>query len=295
MSATIPTANHELAISRLINAPCELVWEAWTNPEHIRHWWGPEGFTSSISKMEVSPGGEWEFIMHGPDGTDYKNKHIYLELEKPSRLVMKHVSFPPFVMTATFEARGKKTLVSLHSVFESAEQLAEVINVFKADVGMKQNIARMDDYIINLQLHSHPPFVIERTFNAPAEIVWQAISDKDQMKQWYFDLKEFRAKPGFEFSFAGTGTTGEQYIHFCKVLEVIPGQKLAYSWTYENREGYSVVTFELHPEGDNTRLILTHAGIGSFAENGPDFLEESFIKGWTELIGSLLKTFIEKN
>lgn len=295
MPATPTTANRELSISRLINAPRELVWEAWTNPDHIKHWWGPEGFKNNISKMEVNPGGEWEFIMHGPDGTDYKNKHIYLELEKPSRIVMKHVSFPPFVMTATFEAKGRKTLVSLHSVFESAEQLAEVINVFKADVGMKQNIARMDAYITNLQLNSHPPFVIERTFNAPVDIVWQAISDKGQMKQWYFDLKEFKAEPGFEFSFAGTGTTGEQYIHLCKVLEAIPGKKLAYSWTYENREGYSVVSFELHPEGDNTRLTLTHAGIGSFAENGPDFLDESFIKGWTELIGTLLKNFLGKN
>jgi uncharacterized protein YndB with AHSA1/START domain len=144
------STGRELGISRLINAPRELVWEAWTNPEHIRHWWGPEGFKNTIHKMEVKPGGEWEFIMHGPDGTDYKNKHIYREIVKPEKLVLEHVTGPKFVMTATFEAKGNKTLVTLHSVFESAEQLAEVIKVFKADVGMKQNVDRMEKYITEL-------------------------------------------------------------------------------------------------------------------------------------------------
>jgi len=139
--------HRELSISRLINAPIEQVWNAWTDPEHIKHWWGPEGFTNTISHMDVRPGGSWEFIMHGPDGTDYKNRHVYLEVEKPVRLVMKHETFPPFIMTATFTAQGGKTLVQLHSLFESAEQLLQVIEVFKADVGMQQNMDRMQNYL----------------------------------------------------------------------------------------------------------------------------------------------------
>jgi uncharacterized protein YndB with AHSA1/START domain len=142
--------NRELSISRIVNAPRELVWEVWTNPEHIKHWWGPSGFTNTISKMDVKPGGEWEFVMHGPDGTDYKNKHIYKEIVKPVRLVLEHVTGPKFVMTVTFEDEGKKTLVNIHSIFESAEQLAEVIKVFKADEGMRQNVDRMESYVNNL-------------------------------------------------------------------------------------------------------------------------------------------------
>jgi uncharacterized protein YndB with AHSA1/START domain len=284
------TTNRELSISRLINAPRELVWEAWTNPEHISQWWGPSGFTNSISKMDIQPGGEWEFIMHGPDGTDYKNKHIYVELDKPGKIIMDHVTHPKFRMTALFEAQGNKTLVTLHSVFESAEQLAEVIKVFKADEGMTQNIQRMDEYITGL----NEPFVIERLLNAPTEKVWTAISDRDAMKQWYFDLKEFKPTTGFEFQFTGQGTTGEDYIHLCKVTDVVPGQKLAYIWTYQGRKGYSIVTFELFPEGDKTRVRLTHEGLGSFRGNGPDFAKESFQKGWTEIIGTLLKNFVEK-
>lgn len=137
-------------------------------------------------------------------------------------------------------------------------------------------------------------FTIERVLNATADKVWKAISDKEQMKQWYFDLSAFKPEVGFEFQFAGKGTTGEEFIHLCKVLEVIPGSKLEYSWTYKNLDGYSIVTFELFPEGETTRLKLTHEGLESFHENGPDFAKESFMGGWTELIGNLLPKFLAK-
>lgn len=142
------TEGRTLSITRLLNAPRDLVWEVWTNPEHIKNWWGPEGFRNTIDKMEVRPGGEWQFTMHGPDGTDYRNVHVYVELVKPERIVLQHVTGPKFVMTATFaEETGGKTRVHLHSLFESAEQLAHVIQVFKADVGMKQNVDRLEAYL----------------------------------------------------------------------------------------------------------------------------------------------------
>ena len=143
--------NREMSITRVLKAPRELVWQVWTSPEHIKHWWGPNGFTNTISEMDVRPGGVWEFIMHGPDGTDYKNKHIYKEVVKPRKLVLEHVTGPKFLMTVTFEEQGDQTLVSIHSIFESAEQLQEVIRVFKADEGMKQNVERMENYLNKLK------------------------------------------------------------------------------------------------------------------------------------------------
>ena len=140
---------------------------------------------------------------------------------------------------------------------------------------------------------STQPFTIERTFNAPIEKVWQAITDKDQMKKWYFDLAEFKPVVGFEFQFTGQGLKGEQYLHLCKITEVVPGKKIAYSWTYEKYEGYSVVSFELFPEGNKTRLNLRHEGLETFPANNPDFAKENFVAGWTELIGTLLKNFVE--
>ena len=138
------------------------------------------------------------------------------------------------------------------------------------------------------------PFVIERIYNAPVEKVWKAITDKDEMKQWYFDLSEFKAVPGFEFRFTGEGHKGEKYLHLCKITDVIANKKLAYSWRYEGFEGISFVTFELFDEAGKTRLKLTHEGLESFPANNPDFAKESFAEGWTYIIGKSLKEFVEK-
>ena len=145
-----------------------------------------------------------------------------------------------------------------------------------------------------MPMETAQPFVIERTYNAPVEKVWKAITDKDQMKEWYFDLEEFTPEVGFEFTFVGKGHKGEQYIHRCKILEVIPQKKLTHTWTYENHPGYSTVTFELFSEGAQTRVKLTHTGLESFPKNNPDFAKESFAEGWTELIGKLLRQYVEK-
>jgi uncharacterized protein YndB with AHSA1/START domain len=137
------------------------------------------------------------------------------------------------------------------------------------------------------------PFVIERTFNAPVEKVWKAITDRDQMKQWYFDLAEFKPEVGFEFTFEG-GKDDRIYLHLCKITEVIPNKKLSYSWRYDKYEGNSLVTFELFPEGSSTRLKLTHEGLETFPMNNPDFAKENFSAGWTYIVGTSLKDFLDK-
>lgn len=137
------------------------------------------------------------------------------------------------------------------------------------------------------------PVIIEKEFNASPEKIWKALTDKEQMKQWYFNLDEFRAEPGFEFKFPGKGNTGENYMHHCKVIEVIPLKKLQYSWEYEGLKGYSVVTFELSASGNKTKLRLTHEGLESFPQNNADFAKESFTNGWTQLVTVLLKNFLE--
>jgi uncharacterized protein YndB with AHSA1/START domain len=136
------------------------------------------------------------------------------------------------------------------------------------------------------------PFIIERTFNAPVDKVWKAITDKEQMKQWYFDLAEFKPEVGFEFQFTG-GTEENKYLHLCKITEVVPNKKLTHSWRYDGYEGNSFVTFELFAEGDKTRLKLTHAGLETFPAN-KDFAKENFAAGWTHIIGTSLKEFVER-
>src|SRR3954464_2525826 len=97
------SADREIVAVRVFDAPRELVYKAWTDPEHVAQWWGPNGFTNTIHEMDVRPGGVWRFIMHGPDGTDYKNEVEYLEVVKPELLVYLHESTPKFHVTVTFD------------------------------------------------------------------------------------------------------------------------------------------------------------------------------------------------
>lgn len=140
---------------------------------------------------------------------------------------------------------------------------------------------------------NNEPFIIERTFNVPIDKVWSAITDKDEMKQWYFDLPAFKPEVGLEFRFTG-GPDDRQYLHICKVTEVVPGRKITYSWRYDGYEGISYVTWELMEEGDKTKLKLTHAGLESFPASNPDLAKENFAAGWTDIIGRSLTEYLEK-
>jgi len=102
--------------------------------------------------------------------------------------------------------------------------------------------------------------VVERTFNAPVGRVWKALTDADEMRVWYFDLKEFKPEVGFEFEFI-IEHEGMKYHHLCKVTEVIPQKRIAYTWRYKGEPGDSLVTFELFADGNKTKLRLTHEGL----------------------------------
>jgi len=138
------------------------------------------------------------------------------------------------------------------------------------------------------------PIIIERTYSSPIEKVWKAITDKNEMKQWYFDLNDFKPEVGFEFEFDG-GNEDRVYTHLCKVTEVVIGKKISYSWRYKGYEGQSFVTFELFDEGKNTRVKLTHQGLETFPSDIPDFAKKNFVEGWKDIIGRSLKEFVEKN
>jgi uncharacterized protein YndB with AHSA1/START domain len=135
------------------------------------------------------------------------------------------------------------------------------------------------------------PLIIERIFEASTARVWSAISSRDEMKKWYFDLMEFRPEVGFEFKFA-VEHEGVNYVHLCKVTEAVTGRKLAYTWRYEGDPGDSLVTFELFAEGDKTRVKLTHEGLESFPPVAA-YARGNFEAGWTDIIGSSLKKHLE--
>ena len=156
--ARMPT-DREIVITRLINAPQELVFDAWTDPEQVGQWWGPSGFTTTTHKMEVKPGGVWRFVMHGPDGRDYQNKITYLEIVPPERLVYSHgggeEDLEPisFQTTVTFVAEGNRTRVTMRAVFPTREQRDRVVKEHGAIEGGEQHLARLDEHLAGGDRH----------------------------------------------------------------------------------------------------------------------------------------------
>jgi uncharacterized protein YndB with AHSA1/START domain len=138
------------------------------------------------------------------------------------------------------------------------------------------------------------PIVFERTFDAPVEKVWKAITDKNEMKKWYFDMADFKPELGAEFSFEG-GKDDRVYVHLCQITELVPKKILSYSWRYRGYDGISFLHFELFPEGNSTRLKLTHEGLESFPANNPDFASDNFRAGWNEIVNVSLKKYLEES
>lgn len=135
------------------------------------------------------------------------------------------------------------------------------------------------------------PVTFDRTYSVPVEKVWDALVNPEKMKQWYFDIPGFQPVVGFQFAFFG-GREEKPYKHLCEITEVIPGRKLTYSWRYEGYAGNSFVTFELFPEGDHTRLLLTHRELETFPKDEPDLAPGNFAEGWTYILGTSLPGFL---
>lgn len=141
------TATKELRMTRIFKAPVKLLWDVWTHPEHIAQWWGPDGFTSTIHAMDFREGGEWNLTLHGPDGTNYPNRSIFKEIIPEKKLVFEHFN-PHFITTVVFEPLDNETQVTWAMEFDSADMREIVIKAHKADEGMKQNMERLNRYVI---------------------------------------------------------------------------------------------------------------------------------------------------
>jgi uncharacterized protein YndB with AHSA1/START domain len=148
---TMSTADREITQTRVFNAPRELVFKTWTDPKHVDRWWGPRGFTTQTSEMDVRPGGVWRFVMrHAQHGT-FPNKVVFLEVVKPERLVYDHGeddSNPPhFRVTVTFTERGQKTELTMRSIFPTAAARDKVVREYGAIEGGKQTLDRFEEWL----------------------------------------------------------------------------------------------------------------------------------------------------
>ncbi len=153
--AVASTPDREIVIRRTLDAPRELVFAVWTDPRHLPHWYGPNGFTVTIHEMDLRPGGVWRLTMQGPDGRDYHNKIVFSEVVRPERLVYRHVAETgtepaTHQTTVTFAARGDKTDLTLRMEFDSNAARDHVIRTYGAVEGGKQTVSRLADYVATL-------------------------------------------------------------------------------------------------------------------------------------------------
>jgi uncharacterized protein YndB with AHSA1/START domain len=248
----------EMVFHRVFDAPRKLVFDMWTNAAHVPQWWGPNGFTTTIHEMDVRPGGVWRLTMHGPDGTDYKCKIVYVEVTRPERLVYKHETEPPthpadFETTVTFTERGEKTEVTMRTVFPTAE-MKKHVKEHGADQGTIQMFGRLVEHLGAMRAMDVKvsDLLLTREFDAPRRAVFEAWSNPVNLKQWFgprgctmwkFEM-EFRVGGKLEFGYRGPD--GTEYPPF--------------AGTYVNIEEPKKIVFagKLHgPEEQNVRTVVT--------------------------------------
>jgi uncharacterized protein YndB with AHSA1/START domain len=148
------TTDREIIITRLINAPRELVFAAWTDVKHLDKWWGPSGFSTTTREFDFREGGQWIHTMHGPDGTDYPNEVYYEVIVPPERIEYAHgggddigVTDAPFHVTVTFDDEDGKTRITMRSLFQTAKQRNDVVEKYHAIEGGEQHLSRLEDFV----------------------------------------------------------------------------------------------------------------------------------------------------
>jgi uncharacterized protein YndB with AHSA1/START domain len=312
-------ADREIVTTRILEAPRELVWQVWTDPQHIAQWWGPTGFTTTTAAMDVRVGGQWRFTMHGPDGHDYKNLITFLELNAPSRLVYKHggdQDLEPvnFTTTVTFDAmpgEPNRTRLTMRAVFSSAKAREFVIREYNAAEGGKQTIARLAGHVEALARGARSataagkPFVMGRVVKAPRDLVWRVWTQQEHLAKWF-------GPPGCTLAATSLDLRPGGVFHYCMrspgapdmwgkwvFREITPPERLVFVVSFADEKGnsirapwearwplemLSIVTFEPHAGlAKGTVITLQWSAHNASAEEQRIFDDGhgSMSQGWT--------------
>ena len=272
------SSDREILVTRLFDAPRELVFEAWTNLKHIPHWWGPKGFATTVHEMDVRPGGVWRLTMRGPDGRDYKNRIVFVEVAKPERLVYKHEPEPgsepvSFQTTVTFVEREGQTEVTVRMLFPSPQARDHVVKTYGAIEGLNQTLGRLADHLEDMvrdasadwspELRKARELVITCTFDAPRRLVFAAWSKPENLVHWWgpkgFTLPkcEVDFRPGGLFHFVMRGPDGKGYPFRGSYLEIVEPERIVSQGVIHDEPGHQVWTTVTFAEEDGkTKLTV---------------------------------------
>src|SRR5262245_34101344 len=293
----VKSKSNELHITRIYDAEIEDVWDAWTDPEQAALWWGPRGFTLTTHSKDLRPGGHWAYTMHGPDGTDYLNKAIYHEVERGRKLVYDHGGNddrpPLFRVTVLFSDLGGKTKMEMTMALPTAEA-AEETRKFVKKAGGDATWDRLAEYL-EKESTGDETFVINRSFDAPIDRVFQVWTDPEHFAKWLpptgFTMQFLRAdiRPGGSTFYMMENNSGLKMYGRAHYLAIEKPYCLTYTQEFcdENEKparhpmaptwpASMLTTVEFAAEGEGrTRVTVTWRTHGPVT---PEELE-TFIKG----------------
>ncbi|HEY3359181.1 MAG TPA: SRPBCC domain-containing protein [Polyangia bacterium] len=266
-----PVSDRQIVISRELDAPRELVFAAWTQPEALERWWGPRGFTTTTHAFAFRPGGAWRLTMHGPDGTDYPSSMVYDEIVHPERIVYSLRGGSDEVVaqlqaTVTFEARGDRTRITMRSVFPSAKLRDEVEKKHHAIEGGRQTLERLAEH---LRARGNgaaraPDLRLTRVFDAPRARVFDAWTRPEHLARWWgpqgFTLPTCKVdlRPGGAFRFVMRGPDGTDYPFEGEYRDVDPPGRLMFTGTIDDVPGHEVMTTVTFDEAAGTTTVTVH-------------------------------------
>src|SRR5262245_17765837 len=279
MAATQGKTN-ELRITRIYDAPVKAVWDAWTDLEQVAKWWGPRGFTLTTHSKDLRAGGHWSYTMHGPDGKDWENRTKYYEVEPMKKLVYDHgandTQPPLFRVTALFiDLKGGKTKLDMTMSFATAAVAVEMAKFIK-QAGGNSTWDRLAEYL-EKESSGKETFVINRTFDAPIDVMFEMWTDPKHLSQWLpptgftMELIKSSIKPGERTFWMMSNGAGVKMYGHCAYLQIEKPHSIVYTQQFaDEHENVSrhpgapiwpetmLTTVKLTEEGtERTRVTVT--------------------------------------
>jgi uncharacterized protein YndB with AHSA1/START domain len=288
----------ELVLTRVIDAPRELVWKAWTDPKHLAQWWGPHGFGNPMVDIDVRPGGVMNIDMRGPDGTIYPNRGIFKEVVRPERLAFTGGMTGVFevLTTVTFTERGGKTTINLHAQVTSAEGDAKPY-LDGMQAGWTQSLERLEEVATPF---ADREIFATRLFDAPRELVFSTWTDPKHIANWWGPtgfrntIQEMDVRPGGVWRFIMHGPDGRDYPNKIVYREIVRPERIVYD--HESGPPFHVtVTFS---EAGPWTKVSMHMLFASEKVRDTTVKEFGAIEGLHQTLGRLakeLQTMSDKN
>lgn len=289
---SLRVGEREIIATRIFDAPRALVWRAITDPQHLQHWWGPQGFTNTIQEFDFRPGGAWRIIMHGPDGPDYPNENVFVEIAFLERIVFDHLSYPRFRITARFEDMDGRTKLTWHQLFESAEAFENVRPY--AVPGLEQNLDKLGAHLLSID-PMRRELTIKRIFDAPRALVWQAWTDPQQLAQWWGPhgftnpVCDVDVRPGGEIHIVMRGPDGTDYPMRGIFREVVEPERLVFTNFPVDANGQpmidGVTTVTFSERNGKTEMVLHTRAVGLVPAAA--YMITGMSEGWSQSIERL--------